>query len=132
MTHHVTAGLDGSAEGAAAARWAARQALMRGGPLEVVHVEEWLERPPRPVSTTEITRRWADALLEETAEELRSVHPGLEITPRRLGGLPSVGVAGSTPIGQAAVQVLNASHDAALVGLGRRIRHSALGTHIGR
>ncbi|MFI1280911.1 universal stress protein [Streptomyces sp. NPDC020858] len=143
--------------------------------------------------------------LEETAEELRSVHPGLEITTRRLGGLPaealaraadasavlvigsrglggpagfivgsvasatiaasqqpvvlvrastdtsadgavvalddrvrpwsdkypSVGVAGSTPIGQAAVRVLDASHDAGLVVVGRRIRHSAFGTHIG-
>ncbi|MFG2985955.1 universal stress protein [Streptomyces sp. NPDC048258] len=93
MTHHVTVGLDGSAESSAAARWAAREALLRGVPLEIVHVEEWLEHPPLPVSTTEITRRWADALLEETAQELRAAHPGLEVTTSRLGGLPSEALA---------------------------------------
>ncbi|MFF1411503.1 universal stress protein [Streptomyces sp. NPDC058289] len=88
MTDHVAVGLDGSAESTAAAQWAAGEALLRGVPLEIVHVEEWLEHPPHTASTGEITRRWADALLEETAGALLALHPGLEITTHRRGGLP--------------------------------------------
>ncbi|MFE9559992.1 universal stress protein [Streptomyces sp. NPDC006487] len=88
MTHHVAVGLDGSAESDAAARWAAGEALLRGVPLEIVHVEEWLEHPAHTASTGEITRRWADTLLEDTSGSLHALHPGLEITTRRLGGLP--------------------------------------------
>ncbi|MFZ3468358.1 universal stress protein [Streptomyces sp. 4.24] len=93
MTDHVAVGLDGSAESDAAARWAAGEALLLGVPLEIVHVEEWLEHPPHTASTGEITRRWADALLEETAGALHALHPGLEIATRRLGGLPTEALA---------------------------------------
>ncbi|MFE9634053.1 universal stress protein [Streptomyces sp. NPDC006463] len=88
MTDQVTVGLDGTPESAAAARWAAGEAELRGARLDLVHVEEWLERPPLPVTTTQAQRAWAEGLLPDTAGELRRVHPALGVSTRRVDGLP--------------------------------------------
>ncbi|MEU9801278.1 universal stress protein [Streptomyces sp. NPDC051000] len=93
MTNLVTAGLDGSRESVAAARWAAHEADLRGVPLALVHVEEWLERPPLAVATTEVQRQWAEALLREAFEEIKGLYPNLEITSRRLQGIPATALA---------------------------------------
>ncbi|MCJ1676966.1 universal stress protein [Streptomyces sp. APSN-46.1] len=93
MTSQVTVGLDGTPESTAAARWAARDAELRGARLDLVHVEEWLEHPPLPVTTTETQRAWAENLLRDTADELRREHPDLDVSTRRVGGLPSVALA---------------------------------------
>ncbi|MFB7462313.1 universal stress protein [Streptomyces sp. NPDC056224] len=93
MTSQVTVGLDGSPESTAAARWAAYEAVLRGASLDLVHAEEWLENPPLPVATTEERRHWAEGVLRGTADELRREHPSLEISTRRVGGLPSLALA---------------------------------------
>ncbi|MGW0752492.1 universal stress protein [Streptomyces sp. NPDC002587] len=93
MTSQVTVGLDGSLESTAAARWAAHEAVLRGASLDLVHAEEWLENPPLPVATTEERRNWAEGVLRGTADELRREHPSLEISTRRVGGLPSLALA---------------------------------------
>ncbi|MCX5126923.1 universal stress protein [Streptomyces sp. NBC_00347] len=93
MMSQVTVGLDGSPASTAAARWAADEAELRGASLDLVHAEEWLENPPLPVSTTEERRRWAEGVLRDTADELRREHPSLEISTRRVGGLPSLALA---------------------------------------
>ncbi|WP_405486503.1 universal stress protein [Streptomyces sp. NBC_00096] len=93
MANLVTAGLDGSRESVAAARWAAHEADLRGVPLALVHVEEWLERPPLAVATTEVQRQWAQALLREASEEIKGLYPELEITARRLSGIPATALA---------------------------------------
>ncbi|MFE9803983.1 universal stress protein [Streptomyces goshikiensis] len=93
MTSHVTVGLDGSPESTAAARWAACEAELRNASLDLVHAEEWLEYPPLPVSTTEERRHWAEGILRNTADELRREHPSLEISTRRVGGLPALALA---------------------------------------
>ncbi|WP_406087358.1 universal stress protein [Streptomyces virginiae] len=90
MANRVTVGLDGSPESTAAARWAAHEAELRGASLDLVHAEEWLENPPLPVTTTEDRRRWAEAVLRDTAEDVRRVHPSLKVDTRRVGGLPSL------------------------------------------
>ncbi|MFD8638374.1 universal stress protein [Streptomyces sp. NPDC059533] len=82
MANRVTVGLDGSPEGTAAARWAAHEAEVRGASLDLVHAEEWLENPPLPVTTTEERRQWAAAVLRDTADETRRVHPSLKIDTR--------------------------------------------------
>ncbi|MGW2582281.1 universal stress protein [Streptomyces virginiae] len=93
MANLVTAGLDGSRESVAAARWAAHEADLRGVPLALVHVEEWLERPPLAVATTEVQRQWARGLLREASEEIKGLYPELEITARRLSGIPATALA---------------------------------------
>lgn len=93
MTSRVTVGLDGSPESSAAARWAAHEAGLRSASLDLVHAEEWLEDPPLPVATTEERRHWAEGVLRETADVLRREHPSLEISTRRVGGLPSLALA---------------------------------------
>ncbi|MFF1561524.1 universal stress protein [Streptomyces sp. NPDC058279] len=93
MANLVTAGLDGSRESVAAARWAAREADLRRVPLALVHVEEWLERPPLPVASTEAQRHRTDELLREASEEIKRLYPDLEITSRRLPGIPATALA---------------------------------------
>lgn len=44
---------------------------------------------------------------------------------------PSLQVDSRATIGQPAIQILDAASTAALVVVGRRIRHAAFGTHIG-
>ena len=64
MTRNVTVGLDGTAEGLAAAEWGAREALLRGVPLHLVHVEEGPSALTRPAITPEMRRTWAEEMLE--------------------------------------------------------------------
>ncbi|MFB8754412.1 universal stress protein [Streptomyces nigra] len=91
MTHCVTVGMNGSPESDAAVRWAAREAELRGGAcVDLVHVEEWLEHPPRHVSTTEERRAWAESILLDAAEEVRRTRPSLEVRTRRVRGFPSL------------------------------------------
>ncbi|MFD5121096.1 universal stress protein [Streptomyces sp. NPDC058385] len=114
-TIHITAGLDGSRASATAARWAAREAELRGIALNLFHVDERPDqRPPPPVPCPENTRRSVGML-----NPWRDKYPSVEVSQTQ-------------PLGRAAIQVLDASSDAALVVVGRRIRAAAVfGTHIG-
>ncbi|WP_097982529.1 universal stress protein [Streptomyces sp. f150] len=86
MTRHVTVGLDESAEGLAAARWAAREAMLRDAPLHLVHVEEWPVTPEIPQTFTQSLVERYEALLQETADRARRDHPGLEVTTELVQG----------------------------------------------
>ncbi|WP_406087360.1 universal stress protein [Streptomyces virginiae] len=94
MNDRIVAGLDGSAESLAAAHWAAREASMRGVPLHLVHAEEWSSPRGLPVPTSEVRRHWAQALLTETADELRASQPGLDVDVRSFDGRPAAELAG--------------------------------------
>ncbi|MEU2716635.1 universal stress protein [Streptomyces sp. NPDC007205] len=88
MSRTVTVGLDGSPESRAAAEWAAREALLRGLPLKIVHV---LEPTPRYVARTPLLdldsyRQWGEQLARESADGLRLRHPGIEVTTEQLTG----------------------------------------------
>ncbi|MET3982811.1 universal stress protein [Streptomyces sp. PvR034] len=89
MANLVTAGLDGSAESAEAARWAAREADLRGVPLLLVHVEERMERPLHGGASGEVQEHWANALLRDALEEANRLYPCLEVSSRRLKGVPA-------------------------------------------
>jgi nucleotide-binding universal stress UspA family protein len=93
MPSHVTAGVDGSPESAAAAEWAAREALLRGVPVCLVHADEWPIWTADPVAAADVRRGWADRLLTETAEQLRRKHPSLEVTMRQLPRRPPAALA---------------------------------------
>ncbi|MFF4425661.1 universal stress protein [Streptomyces sp. NPDC001549] len=94
MNGRIVVGLDGSAESLAAAHWAAREALLRGVPLHLVHAEEWSSPRDRPVPTSDVRRHWAQALLNETADELRASHPELEVGIRSFDGRPAAELVG--------------------------------------
>ncbi|MYV80102.1 universal stress protein [Streptomyces sp. SID1046] len=118
MANRVTVGLDGSPESTAAARWAAHEAELRGASLDLVHAEEWLENPPLPVTTTEDRRRWAEAVLRDTAEDVRRVHPSLKVDTRRVSGLPSLALT-------------HAAEDSDMLVLGSRALGSVAGFLVG-
>ncbi|MFD9268556.1 universal stress protein [Streptomyces goshikiensis] len=94
MHDRIVVGLDGSAESLAAAHWAAREAVLHGVPLHLVHAEEWSSPRDRPVPTSEVRRHWAQALLNETADELRASHTELDVDIRSLDGRPAAELAG--------------------------------------
>ncbi|MCX5126924.1 universal stress protein [Streptomyces sp. NBC_00347] len=94
MNGLVAVGLDGSAESLAAAHWAAREALLRGVPLQLVHAEEWSSpRDITPVTSAEMRSRWAEALLRDAADEVRGRHPELAVSTRSLDERPAKALA---------------------------------------
>lgn len=117
----VVAGVDARRPCAELLAFAFDEASRRGRRLRVVHA--WT--PPvlgyspdlDPALLREMGRAVAVALVDMVAPWCDKY--------------PAVEVDRSTPVGQAAVHVLEASHDSALVGIGRRIRTSSFGTHIG-
>ncbi|MDX3077788.1 universal stress protein [Streptomyces sp. NPDC088354] len=97
MSLAITAGVDGSPAGLAAADWAAREARLRGLPLVLVHVHDWQPRAytyaplaggiaPLDAGTQ---AHWAERTLRDAATDLGRRHPGLEISTRHLGGEPA-------------------------------------------
>ncbi|MEU2222883.1 universal stress protein [Streptomyces sp. NPDC018347] len=88
MSRTVTVGLDDSPESRAAAEWAAREALLRGLPLKIVHVQEPTPRyvARTPLLDLESYRQWARRLTLGSADGLRLRHPGLEVTTEQLTG----------------------------------------------
>ncbi|MFG2123986.1 universal stress protein [Streptomyces sp. NPDC048710] len=91
MTRPVTVGLDCSPESRAAAEWAAREAVLRGLPLKIVHVWE-----PAPeligqvlVPRAETDQYWTERVPRESAEGIRLRHPGLDVTAEQRTGMPA-------------------------------------------
>ncbi|MFD6230322.1 universal stress protein [Streptomyces sp. NPDC060232] len=93
MKNHVTVGVDGSTESRAAARWAAREALLRQVPLRLVHAVDWLLDPVLPGVGPSGADKWADRALTEAAQELHGRHPSLEIMTRCPTGRPAAALA---------------------------------------
>ncbi|WP_330300667.1 universal stress protein [Streptomyces sp. NBC_00503] len=89
MNDRIVVGLDGSPESLSAAHWAAREALLRGVPLHLVHAEEWSSPRDLPVPAADVRRQWAQALLAEAAEELRTTHSELDVDIRSFNGRPA-------------------------------------------
>ncbi|MFI6645732.1 universal stress protein [Streptomyces sp. NPDC050504] len=82
MTRTVTVGFDGSRESRAAAEWAAREAMLLGRPLKLIHV--W-EPPPGPLAQApllgaETHQHWKERIPREAADGLRLRHPGLDVS----------------------------------------------------
>ncbi|AWK09082.1 universal stress protein [Streptomyces spongiicola] len=91
MPRHVTAGLDGSAESAAAAEWAAGEARLRQVALRLLLVSDD-PAPSRPAAEHGGAGggRYPGAeFLTGTADALRGGHPGLEVRAERLTGRPA-------------------------------------------
>ncbi|KAF4405313.1 MULTISPECIES: universal stress protein [Streptomyces] len=89
MSRPVTLGLDGSRESLTAADWAAREALLRGLPLRIVHVWQALGYPQPPLIDLPTQRHFAERILREATAELRDRYPELDITAQQLSGRPA-------------------------------------------
>ncbi|MEV8550184.1 universal stress protein [Streptomyces glaucescens] len=88
MPGTITVGLDGSLESRAAAEWAAREAVLRGAAVKLVHV--WQPVPPRmaqaPLLGAETHQHWTERIPREAAQGLRLRHPGVEVNIEQLSG----------------------------------------------
>ncbi|MFJ4001002.1 universal stress protein [Streptomyces parvus] len=88
MIGSVVAGFDGSPQSSGAAYWAAREADLRAVPLRLIHVQE----PSAPGHVFRApgsrSRRSAQHLLAQTADELRRTFPALDISIHSLDGSP--------------------------------------------
>ncbi|MFF4826402.1 universal stress protein [Streptomyces sp. NPDC001312] len=109
MSRTITVGLDGSPESRAAAEWAAREAQLRGLPVKLLQV--W-EPVPEPMVLAQMLgadthQHWTERVLREAAVELRSHHPGVEVTTEHVTGKPAEALA-------------RAARDAELLVLGSR------------
>ena len=83
MQRVIIAGVDRSGCSRAAAEWATREALLRGLPLRVVHVE-----PPAPLDPVE---QWPypTAVADHVVAELAERHPALRVRGERHTGMPA-------------------------------------------
>ncbi|WP_247745347.1 universal stress protein [Streptomyces oryzae] len=91
MAHVVTAGVDGTPQSAAAARWAAREAVARNASLRLVHVqvaESALDQMVVP-DEDDATRQRAEQLVQAAAVELAARFPGLSLDTRTTVGEPA-------------------------------------------
>ncbi|MGE0308342.1 MAG: universal stress protein [Acidimicrobiia bacterium] len=112
----IVAGVDGSADGQAALRWAAQEAAHRDAQLRVVHAAQptqstYFDLPlPDPVRAVDVANREANAILEHAISQLNPSSVKVEAVPAT---------------GSPAKALLNACEEADLVVIGRA-GHSAL------
>ncbi|WMX48437.1 universal stress protein [Streptomyces roseicoloratus] len=118
MTAQVTVGFDGSEASIAAARWAAREAVLREVPLRLIHVDEWPSAPELPSTYARTHADRAESLVRDLAEEVRKEHPDLEVFTERAHG-------------RAADVLAAAANEADLTVLGSRGLGSVLGFVVG-
>ncbi|GHC52636.1 universal stress protein [Streptomyces flavofungini] len=86
MLRPIVAGLDGSRESAAAADWAAREALRRGLPLRLVHAWEALpdDGVPATLPELQVPQYWARRVLRNGLARLTEQYPHLVITGEQI------------------------------------------------
>ncbi|MGW7260615.1 universal stress protein [Streptomyces sp. NPDC054834] len=88
MRHCVLAAIDGSQGSLAAADWAAREAVLRGVRLRLVHAS-----PPMPgvvsVPAVDTLRGMGERLLERVIAELGDRYPGIDVRGEQVDGAPA-------------------------------------------
>ncbi|MGW7587161.1 universal stress protein [Kitasatospora sp. NPDC054768] len=79
MTSTVLAGVDGSPQSAAAAHWAAAEAVRRGASLRLVHAWPWLTDGVSSFADADDLPEAVRRTLAEAAEDIRGLHPDLAV-----------------------------------------------------
>ncbi|MGA4956212.1 MULTISPECIES: universal stress protein [Streptomyces] len=92
MTRAIVAGVDGSAESLAAVDWAAREAVVRGVPLHVVHAWLWQPLDVPVVQDRETQAASADAVLREAVTRVAGRYPDLALTSEVVQDTPVTGL----------------------------------------
>ncbi|MDA8343069.1 MAG: universal stress protein [Actinomycetota bacterium] len=105
----IVVGVDGSDNATAAARWAAREAALRGVPLTVLHVWQLLTVPLGYVTEDALDAIAAGAqeVLDGAVALARSEAPGVEVEGKLVQGSPPA-------------TMLAEAKDAAMLVVGRR------------
>lgn len=107
MSHPVLAGVDGSEHSLAAAEWAAREAVLRGVPLRIVHAAPPLPGDVVPVQAGETLRRVGERIVQGVIADLGTRHPDLRVRGAQSAEAP-------------AEALLSAARDAGLLVVGAR------------
>lgn len=89
MLRPLVVGLDGSPESLAAADWAAREALRREIPVELLQAWPRERGDHAAVPGNRSAERWARDMLRRTETELRTFHPGLKVTSAQVPDSPT-------------------------------------------
>lgn len=125
-------GFDGSPRSLAAARWAAREALAAGAPLQLLHVgQAWPTIQPISVEFQPVlgeSERAARTVLSALVEELRATHQGLSVEAATAEGGPGNEIPRAAARANAGLIVLGASGEArhhVAPGLGSTALHVA-------
>ncbi len=91
-SHRVVVGVDGSASSVAALEWAANQAELTGGTLEVIATWDWpaafgiaFSYVPSNYNPSDDAQK----ILNDAVDGIRSAHPNLSIRPIVLEGHPA-------------------------------------------
>ncbi|MCM2579764.1 universal stress protein [Streptomyces meridianus] len=88
MEPAITVGLDGSEESLSAARWAAREAELRGLPLRLMHARAPFTPEPRARGTEADWQAWSEHMLETARVAVRGVVPDLPVTSELVADEP--------------------------------------------
>ncbi|WP_089107422.1 universal stress protein [Streptomyces hyaluromycini] len=107
MSHPVLAGVDGSENSLAAAEWAAREAVLRGVTLRLVHAAPPLPGDAVSHQAGETMRRVGERIVQGVVADLGARHPDLRVRGEQSPEAP-------------AEALLSAAHDAGLLVVGAR------------
>ncbi|MFF7648044.1 universal stress protein [Streptomyces canus] len=80
MLRPIVVGLDGSRESLAAADWAAREALLRGLPLRLIHAWEGLPSDAADLPELDVPRHWARRILRTAMDRISERYPQLYLS----------------------------------------------------
>ena len=102
MTTRYVVGIDGSAPADAALAWAVRHARRDGAALALVHVAD-PDQAMHGLTLLDEAETAGERLLAETARDIRTRHPELEVTTELLSGVPVWTIAEQAEPGEAVV-----------------------------
>ncbi|MEV6591385.1 universal stress protein [Streptomyces acidicola] len=89
MSHPVLVGVDGSPRSSVAADWAAREAVLHGVPLCLVHASPSLPGTAAPVQAIDRLRHMGERMLQRAVAELGDRYPGLDVRGEQADDAPA-------------------------------------------
>ncbi|MEU2431643.1 universal stress protein [Streptomyces sp. NPDC007861] len=114
MAPPITAGADGSPESLAAVGWAAREAVLRGLPLRIVHAWLWQPLDVPIVQDKETQALSAESLVREAGAAVSARYPDLPVTTEVVPDTPVAALLGEAE--RSRMLVLGSRGHGAIVG----------------